>query len=82
MEKKTQAYKRRQKELILRALTEPVFRRMLVTDPAKALGRGRISPEMKKEVSMVLAIVKGIDSQISALADELLCANGGGCGIA
>jgi hypothetical protein len=31
-----------------------------------------------KEVRLVLAAVKGIDKQIGSLADELLCANGGG----
>lgn len=80
--KKTAAFKKRQKELILRALTDVRFRKLLVADPAQALAVEKITPEMKKEIAFVLAAVKGIDNQISALADELLCANGGGCGIA
>ena len=80
-EKKDLASKKRQKELVLRVLTDAGFRKVLTADPAKALGR-RITPEIKKEVRLVLALVKGIDSQIAAIADELLCANGGPCGIA
>lgn len=80
-EKKTPAYKKRQKELILRALTDPKFRKLLATDPKKALSKDVIGPTIQKEISLVLAAVKGIEAQISHLADELLCANGP-CGIA
>lgn len=79
---KTPAYKKRQKDLILRALTDPKFRKQLAAEPEKALGIGKLKPEMLKDVKMVLAAVKGIDAHIAAIADELLCANGGGCGIA
>jgi hypothetical protein len=78
--KKPQPYKRRQKDLILRALTEPAFRKLLAVNPAKALGK-KMTVERKKEVDLILAVVKGIEAQISHLADELLCANGP-CGIA
>ena len=74
--------KNKQKELILRVLTDPKFKRLLVQDPTKALNVEKITPEIKKEINVVLAVVKGIESQISNLADELLCANGGPCGIA
>ena len=71
------------RKLVLQALTDPKFRRQLKTNPAKALGIRRISKIEKKEIDLVLAAVKGIDRQIGNLADELLCANGGGgCGIA
>ncbi len=79
--KKKPALKKAQKDLILKALTDASYRRLLATDPAKALGK-KITAQIEKEVKMVLAVVKGIDAQISHLADELLCANGGPCGIA
>ncbi|MEI9477829.1 MAG: hypothetical protein WCO26_14805 [Deltaproteobacteria bacterium] len=79
--KKKASLKKTQKELILKALTDASFRKLLTTDPANALGK-KITPHSEKEVKMVLAVVKGIDAQISHLADELLCANGGPCGIA
>jgi len=72
---------KRQKELILRALTDPAFRKLLATDPKQALGK-RITPAVEKEVSLILTMVKSIDTQIAGLADHLLCANGGPCGIA
>jgi hypothetical protein len=75
-------YSKKQKALILKALTDPKFRKALAADPAAALGAKKMTPEKKKEVTLLLAVVKGIDAQIAALADELLCANGGPCGIA
>ena len=71
------------RKLVLQVLTDPKFRRQLKANPAKALGKRKLSQVEKKEVDLVLAAVKGIDRQIGSLADELLCANGGGgCGIA
>ena len=69
------------KGLIVKALTNPAFRRMLTTNPAKALGKKRVTAKHKDEIRFVLATVKGIQGQINALADQLLCANGP-CGIA
>ncbi|WP_456474395.1 hypothetical protein [Candidatus Pyrohabitans sp.] len=74
--------RRKNRELIYRALTDPAFRRQLEKDPASALGVRELSREKIKEIAFVLAAVKGIEAQIGALADELLCANGGPCGIA
>lgn len=82
MEKK--ASSKANKQMILRALTDAAFRKQLTTDPAAALGRRRpLSAVQLKEVQLVLATIKGIERQIGTIADELLCANGGGgCGIA
>lgn len=75
------ARKRRiNRELVLKALTDRKFRASLGTDPAKVLGKRPTAAEMR-EIALVLAAVKGIESQIHNLADELLCANGP-CGIA
>lgn len=71
------------RKLVLKVLTDPKFRRQLKDNPAEALGKRKLTPVEIKEVELVLAVVKGIDRQIGSLADELLCANGGGgCGIA
>ena len=82
MEKKSA--QKANKAMILRALTDPAFRKQLVADPAAALGKKKpLSAVQLKEVNLVLAIIKNIDRQIGTIADELLCANGGGgCGIA
>lgn len=81
-ERKTGAYKKRQKELIMRALTDPKFRKLLASNPEQALEQRQISVTMRKEIDFILATVKGIEAHISALSDSLLCANGGPCGIA
>ena len=79
--KKKAGLKKRQKELVLKALTDPTFKKQLMKAPQKALGK-KVTATMRKEIAMLLAVIKGIESQISAIADELLCANGGPCGIA
>ena len=63
-----------QREFIVKALTDPKFRMLLATEPAQALGVKRINVQQAKEVRLILATVKGIDAQIGAMADELLCA--------
>ena len=65
---------KRQRELIIKALTDPKFRKLLATNPAQALGVKKVTAETAKEIKLVLATVKGIDVQIGAMADELLCA--------
>ena len=74
--------KAKNRELICKALTDPKFRKLLQTQPAKALGVTTLSPEKTKMVANALAAIKEIDAKISGIADELLCANGGPCGIA
>jgi hypothetical protein len=64
------------KDLILRALTDPGFRKLLTDNPEKALA-ARITPKNQKEIRSVLDLVNKLESQIGRLADELLCANGG-----
>lgn len=74
--------RRKNKKMIYRALTDPPFRKQLQEDPARALGVRELSKEKMKEVAFVLAAVKGIEAQIASVADVLLCANDGPCGIA
>ena len=73
---------KKNRELIYKALTDPKFRKQLQEEPAKAIGVKELTVEKKKEIRFVLAALKGIEVQIGSLADELLCANGGPCGIA
>jgi hypothetical protein len=66
------------RKMVIKALTNPKFRKILKANPAKALGKKKLTDIERKEVNLVLAAVKGINRQIGSLADELLCANGGG----
>jgi hypothetical protein len=70
------------KALICKALTDVTFRKQLEKEPAKALGVKTVTPAKAKEITKILATLKEIDAKINGLADELLCANGGPCGIA
>ena len=74
--------KAKNRELIFKALTDPSFRNLLQTQPAKALGVATLTPEKAKMVTVALSAIKEIDAKINGIADELLCANGGPCGIA
>lgn len=71
------------RKLILKALIDPEFRRMLEEKPAAALNMRDFTEVNKQEIRLILAAVKGISLQIAAAGDELLCASGPGpCGIA
>lgn len=69
------------RDMVLRALTDRKFRKQLEADPRTALGRD-VSDIHRREISLVLAAVRGIESQIRAVGDELLCVTGPPCGIA
>ncbi|MBL7199147.1 MAG: hypothetical protein ISS56_03270 [Anaerolineae bacterium] len=68
-------------EFLKRALTDPVFRRTLETNPQKILGRNVTQRDLES-IKTVLRKARQVDGQIEALAGELLCADGGGCGLA
>jgi hypothetical protein len=70
------------RELIIRALTDATFRRALSSDPVRALGVRSLTRLNRKEIDSILGKVRQIEGQIASLADELLCASGGPCGIA
>lgn len=74
--------KAKNRELIFKALTDPSFRTLLQIQPAKALGVTTITPEKQRMVTTALSAIKEIDAKINSIADELLCADGGPCGIA
>lgn len=69
------------KKLVLRALTDPKFRKLLKDNPKEALDVEKLSVGQQREIQLILALIKGIDSQIASVADNLLCVNGDPCGI-
>jgi hypothetical protein len=70
------------RELVYKVLTDPAFRTKLQKEPATALGKKELTPVQAAEVRKVLEEVDRIQVQVNRIADELLCANGGPCGIA
>ena len=71
------AAKKANRAMVMRALTEPKFRKQLESNPLKALNKKRLTAVQKKEVELVLAAVRGIGSQMNVIADKLL----GACGV-
>jgi hypothetical protein len=77
-EKASSKKKSLNRKLVLRALTDPKFRKLLEASPSKAIGRAMTGVD-QREVDLLLATVRGIESHIQLVADELLCVNP--CGI-
>lgn len=80
MEKKTRQTKsdratsvKVNKELILKSITDPRFRKELESNPEKALGVKQLSDIQKRELDLVVASIKGIETQMDHIADRLLC---------
>ncbi len=65
---------KKNREFILRALTDPGFRELLKTAPAKAIGKKRLTAKSLQQVHFILKQIEVIEFQIGTLADELLCA--------
>lgn len=79
-EKPSPEKQKKNRDMILRALTDRKFRKLLEATPDQALG-ARVTDVKQREISLVLATVRGLEAQIKAIGDELLCLNGP-CGIA
>ena len=67
------------RKFLRKVLTDPKLRRTLESDPLKILG-AKASKADLIAVKRILSKVSGLEAQIEALGDELLC-TGGPCGI-
>jgi hypothetical protein len=76
--------RKKNRAMVYKALVDPAFRKQLETNPAAALGKTaqQFTAKNRLEVQKVMQVLKQIDDQLAKIADELLCANGGPCGIA
>lgn len=81
MRARTKPKKSVNKKMVLKALTDSKFRKLLKEKPKEALQVKKITVGQEREIKLILAMVKGIDSQIASVADNLLCVNGDPCGI-
>jgi len=70
------------RDMVYKLLTDPGFRKKMEADPAAAVGKKQLTAAQILEVKKVLTLVDEIQGKIQRIADELLCANGGPCGIA
>lgn len=70
--KRLRAKRRANKQMVLRALTDPKFRKQLQDAPHQVVGK-RLSAVEQREIDLVLVTVKGIERQISGISLNLLC---------
>lgn len=61
------------RELIIRAITDPTFRKQLEHSPKEALGLREFTERNRTEVRAILDAVAKIDGMVSGTADMLLC---------
>ncbi len=64
--------KKNQKKLILMALNDEKFKKLLISNPEKALKR-KMTSDDKKDIKLIITIVKSIETQITSIADAFLC---------
>jgi hypothetical protein len=76
--------RKKNRDLVYKALTDPAFRKQLESNPAAALGKNaqQFTDRNRTEIRKVLDTVKQIEDMLARISDELLCADGGPCGIA
>ena len=76
--------RKKNRDLVYRALTDLNFRKQLELNPARALGKTpkQFTEKNRLETQKIVKLVKQIEDMLAKIADELLCANGGPCGIA
>jgi hypothetical protein len=66
--------RKKNRDMVYRALTDPNFRKQIETNPAAALGKTpqQITEKNRAEMRKVLEIVKQVETKLAQLADELL----------
>lgn len=75
-EEKVGRKRKANRKLVLKALIDPEFRKVLEENPTAALGVKELSKVNEWEIQCVLTAVEGINRQIVATGDLLLCHNG------
>ena len=80
--KKTIPKKDKRKEMILRAVVDPKFRKKLLENPEQVFGVKELSREDKQSVRLLRKTLPGMDGVINGISDSLLCGTGGCGGLA
>jgi hypothetical protein len=71
------------KQLVLRALTDPKFRKLLEENPIEAMEMAGIRGGFTTDANAILHAVGEVESTVSKIGEQILCSGGGGgcCGI-
>lgn len=72
----------KRREMILRAVADPKFRRELLKNPKKVFGVKELTPEDQQSLEMLRRVLPAIDGMIDGISDSLLCGTGGCGGLA
>lgn len=77
----------KKREILNRAVIDPIFRKELFSSPEKVIKQFNLSKEEEKLIlsnidKRMYKFLESIDDQISLLSESVLCSGGGGCGIA
>jgi hypothetical protein len=76
----------KKREILNRAVVDPIFRKELFSRPEEAIKQFNLSEEEEKLIlssidKRMYRFLESIDDKISLLSESVLC-SGGGCGIA
>ncbi len=72
------------KQLILKALTDPKFRKLLQENPMEAMEMAEIRGGYIVDPMTIIDTVHAVEKTISEIGEQILCTSGGSgcCGIA
>ena len=69
----------KKKEMVLRALVDPRFRKELLENPEKVFGVEKLTESDVQSVEMLRKVLPAVDGMVTGISDSILC-GGGGCG--
>jgi hypothetical protein len=72
----------KRREMILRAVADPKFRRELLRNPKNVFGVRSLTPKDIQSLAMLKRVLPAIDGMIDGISDSLLCGTGGCGGLA
>lgn len=74
--------KNKRREMVLRAVVDPRFRKELLQNPEKVFGVKRLTREDKQSLDMIKRVLPALDGMIDGISDSILCGTGGCGGLA
>lgn len=68
------------KDIIVKAMVDPGFRRKLFRDPEAVFETGRLSRADRAAIERLKITLPAMDDIVTSRTGEVLCGGGGGCG--
>ncbi len=72
----------KRREMVLRALADPKFRKELLENPEKVFGVEKLTKEDIQSLRMLKRVLPAIDGMVTGISDSILCGTGGCGGLA